>query len=70
MSEIIDDAFEVSESRYGLWNSEDLNGRKLLTSLTKDIVVEATRWYLKAESEGTLDDCVIARGDGRVGGKL
>ena len=51
---IYDDAFEVRETRYGLFSSFRLNGDPILTGLTEEAVVYGTRFNLKAEQDGTL----------------
>ena len=51
---IYDDAFEVRETRYGLFSSFRLNGDPILTGLTEEAVVYSTRFNLKAEIDGTL----------------
>jgi len=51
---IYDDAFEVRETRYGLFSSFRLNGDPILTGLTEEAVVYGTRYNLKAEIDGTL----------------
>ena len=68
--EWIDDCFRVWETRFGLWQSETKTGRKMLTGLTKDAVVTMTRWHLKCEQEGTLDQYTRVINSGVVGGKL
>ena len=50
--EWIDDCFRVWETRYGLWQSETKQGRRMLTGLYKDNVIMMTRWHLKCEQEG------------------
>ena len=68
--EWIDDCFRVWETRFGLWSSETKEGRKMLTGLTKEAVVTMTRWHLKCEQEGTLDQYTRVINNGVVGGKL
>jgi hypothetical protein len=51
---IYDEAFEVRETRYGLFSSFRLNGDPILTGLTEEAVVYGTRFNLKAEQDGTL----------------
>ena len=53
--ELIDDAFYVEEKKYGLWQSHYPDGKGIITSLTKDLCVNATRWYLKQQQEGAFD---------------
>ena len=68
--EWIDDVFRVWETRFGLWSSETKQGRKMLTGLTKESVIEMTRWHLKCEQDGTLDQYTRVVNSGVVGGKL
>ena len=48
----IDDCFRVWETRFGLWQSETKEGRRMLTGAFKDNVILMTRWHLKCEQEG------------------
>jgi len=68
--EWIDDCFRVWETRFGLWSTETKQGRKMLTGLTREAVVDMTRWHLKCEQDGTLDQHSWVVGDAFVGGKL
>ena len=68
--EWIDDCFRVWETRYGLWQSETKQGRKMLTGLHKDNVIMMTRWHLKCEQEGWPEGSVRVVNSGVVGGKL
>ena len=68
--EWIDDCFRVFETRMGLWSTETKEGRKMLTGMKKEDVVSMTRWHLKCEQEGTLDQYTRVIGDAYVGGKL
>jgi len=54
----------------GLWSTETKDGRQMLTGLTRDAVVDMTRWHLKCEQEGTLEQYTRVVGDAFVGGKL
>ena len=45
-------------------------GRKMLTGLTREAVVDMTRWHLKCEQDGTLDKYTRVINNGMVGGKL
>jgi len=65
-----DDAFVVRESRYGLFNSIGIDGRKWVTGLTEEAVVYGTRYNLKAEIDGTLWTDTKVIGSAVVGGKL
>jgi hypothetical protein len=65
---LIDDCFYVQEKRYGLWDSTDLNGNGLVTSLTKEQCISATRFILKGRQEGFPEPEKVH--EGVVGGKL
>ena len=65
-----DDAFYVEEKKYGLWQSHYPDGKGIITSLTEDECVLATRWYLKAKQEGEFDKTEQKTYDSFVGGKL
>ena len=69
---VYDEAFVVRKSRFGLYNSIGLDGRKWITGLTEEAVVYGTRFNLKAEVDGTLwtGDNVRVTGSAIVGGKL
>ena len=69
-SKWIDDCFRVWETRYGLWSTETKQGRKMLTSLTREAVVSMTRWHLKCEQDGTLEQYTRVVGSAIVDGKL
>jgi len=64
---LIDDAFYVDEKKYGLWYSTDKEGNGLITSLTEDSCISATRFLLKGRQEGFTESKTY---DGQVGGKL
>ena len=69
-AELIDDVFYVWETRFGLFSTMTKEGRKMLTGCTKDGVVTMTRWHLKCEQDGTLDQHSRVIGDAFVSGKL
>lgn len=69
-AELIDEVFYVWETRYGLYSTMTKEGRKMLTGGTKDSVVSMTRWHLKCEQDGTLEDYTYVVGDAFVSGKL
>jgi hypothetical protein len=66
--EWIDDCFRVEEQRWGTWRSYDKEGNGILTSLTKDVCIIATRSYLKGKQEGFVETDV--KYESVVGGKL
>lgn len=69
---VYDDAFVVRKTRFGLYTSIGLDGRKWVTGLTEEAVVYGTKFNLKAEVDGTLWDGpnVSRLGSAIVGGKL
>ena len=67
---LIDEVFYVWETRYGLYSTMTKEGRNMLTGGTKDGVVSMTRWHLKCEQDGTLEDHSWVVGDAFVSGKL
>ena len=69
-AELIDDVFYVWETRYGLFSTMTKQGRKMMTGATKDGVTTMTRWHLKCEQDGTLEQYTRVVGDGFVSGKL
>jgi hypothetical protein len=68
MIEWIDDVFRVEQKKYGLWDSYDKDGKCIITSLTEEECVRATRFYLKGLQEGWGDATITY--EGTVGGKL
>ena len=69
-AELIDDVFYVWKTRYGLFSTMTKEGRSMLTGGTKEGVVVMTRWHLKCEQDGTLEQYTRVVGDAFVGGKL
>jgi hypothetical protein len=69
MKELIDDAFYVEKSPWGTWKSYDKEGIPIITSLTEEQCVSATRQYLKWKQDGSLNDIGVSY-EGTVGGKL
>ena len=68
MANLIDDCFSVQQARWGTWRSFDAEGKEIITALTEEQCVSATRWYLKAKQEGFTDNAKTY--DSVVGGKL
>jgi hypothetical protein len=66
--ELIDDCFYVKTHPWGTVQSYDAEGNGLVTSLTEDKCIAATRWYLKGLQDGFTEGST--RYDGTVGGKL
>jgi hypothetical protein len=67
--QLIDDCFYVEEKKYGLWNSYDKDGKGIVTSLTEEQCVCATRFMLKLKQENMLNEVGTAY-SGTVDGKL
>ena len=65
--QLIDDCFYVEQKKWGTWDSTDLEGKGLVTSLTEQLCIEATRFYLKGRQEGWPETRTY---EGQVGGKL
>lgn len=65
--QLIDDCFYVEKRSYGLWGSTDKDGNGLVTSLTEEQCIAATRFYLKGRQEGFTESKTY---EGQVGGKL
>jgi hypothetical protein len=66
---LIDDCFYVEQSAWKTWKSCDKDGNALITSLTSEACVAATRQYLKWKQEDNLNDIGVSY-EGTVGGKL
>ena len=49
---LIDNAFTVDRARWGTFRSYDHEGKGLITSLTEEACVNATRSYLKWQRRG------------------
>ena len=67
MSDYIDDAFRVEQTRWKTWRSFTKEGKELITALNEEVCINATRFYLKGLQEGWTDANTY---DGTVGGKL
>lgn len=65
---LYDDCFYVEQKKYGLWDSTDKEGKGLITSLTEEECVRATRFYLKGLQDGWGN--TSTKYEGTVGGKL
>ncbi len=65
--EWIDDEFRVEQSRWKTWKSFHKNGDALITSLSQESCIAATRFYLKGKQEGFEES---TKYEGTVGGKL
>jgi len=66
---LIDDAFTVEKARF-LWHSKDKEGNGLVSALSEQSCIAATRFYLKGKQEGWDEKTSRVVNDGVVGGKL
>lgn len=58
--QLIDEAFYVEESAWKTWRSYNKDGNPLVTSLTEEYCVSATRQYLKWKQDGSLNDVGVS----------
>jgi hypothetical protein len=65
--EIIDNLFYCEEKRWGTWSSYDKEEKELITSLTKEQCILATRFYLKGKQEGFEE---VKSYESKIAGKL
>ena len=65
---VIDGAFTVRKQKWGTYVSYAEDGTELITSLTEELCISATRWWLKARQDGFTENATTY--DGTVGGKL
>ena len=65
--QLIDDSFYVKQQKWGTWDSYDKDGKCIITSLTEENCINATRFYLKGLQEGFPE---TQKYEGQVGGKL
>ena len=66
--QLIDEAFYVEEGFGKTWKSYDKDGNPLVTSLTEETCIAATRFYCKGIQEGFGESATSY--EGSVGGKL
>lgn len=62
LGQLIDNCFYVKSQKWGTWNSYDTDGKSIITSLTEEECIRATRWYLKGVQEG-FDDASSYKGN-------
>ena len=67
--QLIDEAFYVEQKKYGLWDSYDKDGKCIITALTEEECVKATRFMLKLKQENKLNG-IENTYSGTVDGKL
>jgi hypothetical protein len=59
---LIDDCFYVEQKRWGTWQSHYADGAGIITSLTEEECVRATRYYLKWKQEGFVETTNVHSG--------
>lgn len=64
---LIDDCFYVELKKWGTWVSFNQEGKSLITSLTEQSCIDATRQFLKWKQEGFPE---TKSHQGTVDGKL
>lgn len=64
---LIDDCFYVEFKKWGTWVSFNQEGKSLITSLTEQSCIDATRYYMKGIQEGFEE---TKSHQGTVDGKL
>ena len=67
--ELIDGCFYVKQKKWGTWDSYDKDGKGIITALTEEECVKATRFMLKLKQENRLNEVGVTY-EGTVGGKL
>lgn len=65
--EWVDDTFYIKKQRWGTWVSYGKDDQSIITSLTQEQCISATRFYLKGRQEGFSESQTY---EGQVGGKL
>ena len=66
----IDDCFLVEQKKWGTWESFGKDGKGIITGMTEEIVIQATRFHLKGVQENWSRAESRVVNDGVVGGKL
>jgi hypothetical protein len=67
LEQLYDDTFYVEKKRWGTYQSYDKEKNGLVTSLSEEQCISATRFYLKGRQEGFIESSTY---EGQVGGKL
>ena len=48
---LYDDAFYTTKTYCGTWQSQDKDGSNIISSLTEESCIDATRYYLKCKQD-------------------
>jgi len=67
---LIDDCFYIEEKKWGTWDSYTPEGKCIITALTEQDCVSATRYMLKLKQENLLDKSLEKTYTGTIEGKL
>jgi hypothetical protein len=67
--QLIDECFYVEKKQWGTYQSFDVDGKGIITSLTEKDCIAATRYYLKLKQENNLNQTEITY-TATVDGKL
>ena len=62
--------FRVEEKRFGTWTSYRKNGEALITGLTKEVVIDGTKFHLEGVATNWANCTTSQSYSGTVGGKL
>jgi len=54
---LIDDCFYIEKARWGVYHSYNKEEKRLITSLTEEGCINATRYYMKGLQEGFMECC-------------
>jgi hypothetical protein len=64
---LIDDCFYIEKARWDVYHSYDKEQKRIITSLTEEGCINATRYYMKGLQEGFME---VITHQGSVDGKL
>ena len=64
---LIDDCFYIEKARWDVYHSYNKEEKRLITSLTEEGCINATRYYMKGLQEGFME---VITHQGNVDGKL
>ena len=67
--QLIDECFYVEQKQWGTYQSFDVDGKGIITSLTEKDCIAATRYYLKLKQENNLNQTEVTYSS-TVEGKL
>ena len=67
--QLIDECFFIEQKQWGTYQSFDVDGKGIITSLTEKDCIAATRYYLKLKQENNLNQTEVTYSS-TVEGKL